>query len=89
MSLEDGVTMAILLAFYILGCYFIDRGDDPLTRLEIKAALSTKDPSLMYIEDEARHDALYAEFLIFKQKNLISYEDYLRLVITYGTVHLI
>ena len=89
MTLIDGVTIAILLAFYILGCYFIDRGDDPLTRIEIQAALSTKDPKLMYAKEEERHDALYAEFLIFKQKNLISYEDYLRLVITYGTLHLI
>lgn len=87
MTLESIVTIAILVAFYILGCYWLDHGVNRITRLEEAAAQSTGE--YLAEDEQHRHTHMYVSYIKFARFNLISYEDYLKLVITYGTFHLI
>lgn len=87
MTLEMIVTLAILISGYILGCYWIDTGISKITRLELKAAIAIE--QWIEVDEKERHDKLYYQYVLFARFNMISYEDYLKLVITYGTVDLI
>ena len=76
---------------FVVGCYFWAIHEDSIEELELRAAKSiagTKDSYLLATSSEERHFALHAEYEIFSKKNNITYEDYLLLVITYGTLTL-
>ena len=91
MTIESVVWWVLLAAIFVVGCYLWATHEDSIDELELRAAKAiagTRDSYLLATSTEERHFALHAEYEIFSQKNNIGYEDYLLLVITYGTLAL-
>ena len=91
MTIETVSWWVLFAAIFVVGCYLWSTHEDSIEELELRAAKSiagTKDSYLLATSTEERHFALHAEYTIFSQKNNINYEDYLLLVITYGTLAL-
>jgi len=81
----------ILAVVFMVSCWLWANWEDSINELELRAAKSlagTSDSYLLATSVEERHASLYAEYTIFAYKNNITYEDYLLLVITYGTLAL-
>lgn len=91
MTIESVSWWVFFAAIFVVGCYLWATHEDSIEELELRAAKSiagTRDSYLLATSTEERHFALHAEYTIFSQKNNINYEDYLLLVITYGTLAL-
>ena len=91
MSIESVMWWVILAAIFVVGCWLWAIHEDSIEELELRAAKAiagTRDSYLLATSTEERHFVLRAEYDVFTLKNNISYEDYLLLVITYGTLAL-
>lgn len=91
MTIESVSWWVLLAVIFVVGCWLWAIHEDSIEELELRAAKSiagTKDSYLLATSAEERHFVLRAEYTIFAQKNNIDYEDYLLLVITYGTLAL-
>lgn len=91
MHIETVVWWVFFAVIFVVGCYLWAIHEDSIEELELRAAKSiagTVDSYLLATSVEERHFALHAEYTIFSEKNKITYEDYLLLVITYGTLAL-
>ena len=91
MTIESLGWWVLLAVIFVVGCWLWAIHEDSIDELELRAAKAiagTRDSYLLATSVEERHFALHAEYTIFAQKNNIDYEDYLLLVITYGTLAL-
>jgi hypothetical protein len=90
-NLSTAAIVISLAVVSVVGCWLWANFEDSIEELELRAAKSiagTKDAYLLACNTAARHEYLYAEYQVFTIKNNITYEDYLLLVITYGTLAL-
>lgn len=91
MTIESVSWWVFFAVIFVVGCWLWTIHEDSIEELELRAAKSiagTRDSYLLSTSVEERHFALHAEYVIFTQKNNLEYEDYLLLVITYGTLAL-
>lgn len=91
MTIESLGWWVFLAVIFVVGCWLWATHEESIEELELRAAKAiagTRDSYLLATSVEERHFVLHAEFQIFSKKNNIDYEDYLLLVITYGTLAL-